>query len=161
MGDLPFSVCFDFETTTGNAVFFDSRMYVMSYCMIFSFDKALNFNKFVIFRNFQQTAIELYDISHFKQEHVPFFDQVTLRQLKDVTSAVAFREKCTSLAEMFSIELKSTIDTLKLWFNQIIKPRFFELDNNQKECFKKDNPITKGTLCSICDFPINPYADNG
>ena len=76
MGDLPFSIYFDFKTTTGNAVFFDSKMYVMSYCMIFSCNKALNFYKIVIFRSFQQTAIELYDISHFKQEHVPFFDKL-------------------------------------------------------------------------------------
>ena len=35
MGDLPFSVYFDFEATTGNAVFFDSKMFVMSNCLIF------------------------------------------------------------------------------------------------------------------------------
>ena len=95
MGDLPFSINFDFETTTGDAVFFDSKMYVMSYCMIVSFNKSLNFDNMVILRSYQQTAIELYDISHFRQEHVPFFDQVTLRQLKDAASAVAFREKRT------------------------------------------------------------------
>ena len=133
MGDLPFSVYFDFETTTGNAVFFGSQMYVMSYCMIISFNKALNFDKIVIFRSYQQTSIEPYDISHFKQEHVPFFDQVTLRQLKDAASAVAFREKSTSVAEMFCLELKFAIDTLKLWFNKIIKPRFFEVDYGQKD----------------------------
>ena len=43
MGDLPFSIYFDFKTTTGNAVFFDSKMYVMSYCMIFSLIKLLIF----------------------------------------------------------------------------------------------------------------------
>ena len=36
-GDLPFFVYFDFETTTGNAVFFDPVMYVISYCQIFTF----------------------------------------------------------------------------------------------------------------------------
>ena len=122
MGDLPFSVYFDFKTTTGSAVFFGSQMYVMSYCLIISFNKALNFDKIVIFRSYQQASIEPYDISHFKQEHIPFFDQVTLRQLEDAASAVAFREKSTSLAEMFCSELKFTIDTLKLWFNKIIKP---------------------------------------
>ena len=161
MGDLPFSIYFDFETTAGSAVFFDSKMYVMSYCMIISFNEALNFDKIVIFRSYQHKAIELYDTSHFKQEPVPFFDQVTLRQLKDAASVVAFREKCTSLAEMFCIELKFTIDTLKFWFNKIIRPIFFELDYSQKESFKRDNPITKNTLYSICEFPINPYADNG
>ena len=45
MGDLPFSVYFDSETTTGNAVFFYSKMFVMSNCLIFSFNSALNFEK--------------------------------------------------------------------------------------------------------------------
>ena len=31
MGDVPFTVYFDFETTTGNAVFFDAKMFVVSY----------------------------------------------------------------------------------------------------------------------------------
>ena len=39
IGDLPFSVYFDFETATGNTVFFDSDMFVISYCMIFIFNK--------------------------------------------------------------------------------------------------------------------------
>lgn len=128
MGDLPFSVYFDIETTTGNAVFFDSKMYVVGYCMEVSFNKSLNFDKMVIYRSYQKTADEVDDISHFRQEHVPLFDQVTLRQLKDGASAVAFKEKCTSLAEMFYIELKFTIDALTLWFNRIIKPRLFELE---------------------------------
>lgn len=81
--------------------------------MIFSFNKTLKFDKIVIFRSFRQSVNELYDIGHFKQEHVPFFDQVTLRQLKDAASAVAFREKCTSLSEILSVELKFTVDTLK------------------------------------------------
>ena len=103
-------------------------MYVVGYCMVVSFNKSLNFDKMVIYRSYQKTADEVYDISHFRQEHVPFFDQVTLRQLKDAASAVAFKEKFTSLAEMFYIELKFTIDALTLWFNRIIKPRLFELE---------------------------------
>ena len=59
--------------------------------------------------------------SHFKSEHVPFFNQVTYRQLKDAASAVLSREKRSSLAELFSIELKFTQDTLKAWFNRIIE----------------------------------------
>ena len=43
-----------------------------------------------------------------------FFDHVTLRQLKDAASAVLFTEKCSSLAGMFCIELKITIDIVKL-----------------------------------------------
>ena len=137
IGDLPFAVYFDFETTTENAVFFDWKMFVISYCMTFSFNAELNFDKIIILRRFQQAINELYDISHFKPEFVPFFDQVIFRQLKDAAYSVALREKYTSLAEMFSIELKFTIDTLKSWFNKITKPKFFEVDYNKKESWRK------------------------
>ena len=154
---MPFSVYFDFERTTGKAVFFHSKMFVISYCVKFTFNRTLNFDKIVIFRSFQQSINELYDISHFKNEHVPFFDRVLLGQLKDAASAVASREKCPILAEMFSIELKFTIDTLKGWFSKLIKPKCFELDyekNNQY--WKKHNLVTDSTKCSICDFPLDP-----
>ena len=59
IGDLPFVVYFDFETTTGDAVFFYSKMFFVSNCMIFSFNKAVNFDKTVIFRSFQQSVNEL------------------------------------------------------------------------------------------------------
>ena len=37
-GDLPFTVYFDFETTTtGGSLFFDPKMFVVSYCQIYSF----------------------------------------------------------------------------------------------------------------------------
>ena len=72
-----------------------------------------------------------------------FFDKVILRQLKDAASAVAFREKCTSLAEMFSVKLKFTVDTLKAWFNKIIKPKFFDLDYNKKDNWRKKKSTSK------------------
>ena len=59
MGDVPFSVYFDFETTTGDAAFFDSKMYIVSYCLIFTLNKSLNMDKIVIYRSFQQTLQQL------------------------------------------------------------------------------------------------------
>ena len=91
-------------------------------------------DKIVIYRSFQQTLQQLYYLNHFREEHVPFFDRTTLRQLKDTASAVLSREKCTSLDELFSIEVKFTIDTLKSWHTRIMKAKFFELDSyNKKE----------------------------
>ena len=87
MGDVPFTVYFNFETTTGSSVFLDPKMYVISYCQIYSFHPSVNLDKVVIFRSFQQAADEIYDISHFKQEHVPFFNKTTFYQLKDGASA--------------------------------------------------------------------------
>ena len=53
---------------------------------------------------------------------------------------------------MFSVELKFIIDTLKDWFTKLIKPKFFELDYDKKEEWKKQNPITDSTIFSICKF---------
>ena len=64
-------------------------MFVICHCMIFTVNKALNFDKIVIFRSFQQPINELDNTSHFKNEHVPFFDRVLLGQLKDAASDVA------------------------------------------------------------------------
>lgn len=39
------------------------------------------------------------------------------------------REKSTSLAELFLVELKFAVDTLNDWFSHTIKPKFFELND--------------------------------
>ena len=67
LGDIPFTVYFDFETTTGDSVFFDSEMFVVSYCQIYSFHPSLNLDKIFIYHSFQQTADGIYDLSHFKR----------------------------------------------------------------------------------------------
>ena len=61
LGDLPFTVYFDFETTTGNSPFFNSTMYVRSYCQIYSFHPSVGLDKILIFRSFQQTSEQIYD----------------------------------------------------------------------------------------------------
>ena len=65
------------------------------------------------------------------------------------------------LADICSIELKFTINTLKDWFNKLIKPKFFELDFDKKQYWKKHNPLTDSTACGICDFPLDTFGDNG
>ena len=52
MGGVPFCVYFHFETTTGDSVFSDSKMYIIRYCLIFSFHPALNLDKIFIYRSF-------------------------------------------------------------------------------------------------------------
>ena len=42
MGDFPFTVYFDFETTTGDSVTDNKKMHVICYCQIFVFYPALN-----------------------------------------------------------------------------------------------------------------------
>ena len=52
LGDVPFSVYYDFETTTGSAVFFYAQIFVISYCIIIVFHPKLNFSRIVIYRSF-------------------------------------------------------------------------------------------------------------
>ena len=61
LGYVPFTVYFDFETTTDDTVFFNSKMFVVSYCQIYSFHPSLNLEKVVIFWSFQQSAEEQYN----------------------------------------------------------------------------------------------------
>ena len=160
--DVPFTIYFDFETSTGDSVIFDSRMFVVSYCQIYLFHPFLSLDKIVIFWRFQQTVEEIYDLSHFRQEHILLFNKTTFYQLKDAASAVLACEKSTSLAELFSVELKFTVDTLNEWFSRIIKPKFFELDNIKKQIYLKENPMVRSeTKYSICGFPIDAEGGDG
>ena len=59
LGDVPFTVYFNFETTTGDTVFSDTKMFVMSYCQTYSFHPSLNLDKIGIFRSFQQSPEEI------------------------------------------------------------------------------------------------------
>ena len=85
------------------------------------------------------TAEEIYNLSHFKKEHVAFFNKTTFQQLKNAASAVLAREKSTSLAELFSVELKFTINTLNDCFSNTIKAKFLELNYIKKQIFIKEN----------------------
>ena len=146
-------VYFDFETTTGDAIFLDPKIFVVSYCKVYTFHPSLNLDKIIIFRSFQQSPEEIYDLSHFRQEHIAYFDKVTFNQLKDATIAVLAREKSSSLSELFSVELKFTINILNNWFSNTIKPKFLELDELKKQIFVTENPVVASeTICYICVF---------
>ena len=147
---------FDFETITGDDIVKDLKIFVVSYCQIYFFCPDLNLDKIVIFRSFQQKAEEIYDLSHFRYEHVPYFDKITFYQLKDATTAVLARKKSTSLAELFSVKLKFTIDTLNNWFRNTIKTKFLELSDIKKQIFIKENPtVPSKTICCVCGFMLD------
>ena len=86
--------------------------------------------------SFQQRAEELYDLNRFRHEHTAYFNKTTFYHLKDAADAGLACEKSTSLAELFSVELKFTIDTLNAWFLDTIKSKYFDLQN-----FIKENPF--------------------
>ena len=60
------------------------------------------------------------------------------------------REKSSSLSELFSVELKSTIDTLNKSFSTIIKAKCLEEADIEKQTFIKENLlIPSKTSCYI------------
>ena len=61
-----------------------------------------------------------------------------LKQLQDTAFSVENREKNTVLAEMFSIELKFTVDCLKFWFKR--NHKVLELQLEDTLIFKQENP---------------------
>ena len=138
---MSFSVYFDFETTTADFVFSDQKIFVVSYCQIYSFHPGLNLDNFVIFRNFQQSPEEIYDLNHFRQKQIPYFDKIIFCQLKGAATTVLALEKSSSLAEPFSVELKFTIDTLN-WFANITKSKFLELNDIKKGYLSKKIPFS-------------------
>ena len=56
------------------------------------------------------------DFSFF--DDLEIFNKNTLKQLEAAVLSVKQKEKNTALAEMFSVELKFTIDCLKSWFQK-------------------------------------------
>ena len=82
LGDVSFIAYFYFGTTTGDILFSDSKMFVVSYCQIYSFHPSLNLDQIFIFGSFQQSPEKIYDLNHCRQENIPYFDQITFCQLK-------------------------------------------------------------------------------
>ena len=66
------------------------------------------------------------------------YNRTTLKQLEDAAFSVQNREKNTALAEMFSIELKFTVDCLKFWFQK--NRKVIELSVEEKAYYKQKNP---------------------
>ena len=106
-------------------VFFDAKMYVVSYCMIIAFHPDLNIPRLYIYRSYDQSHDDLTSLHHFDaaqrnlfnfQEN---FNIKTLKQLQNATLAVKNKKDNSALAEMFSIELKFTVDCLKFWFREM------------------------------------------
>ena len=128
-------------------------------CQIHFFHPSLNLEKIVIFWSFQQSTDELYDLNHFRHKHTTYFDKTTFYQLKDAADSVLAREKSTSLAELFSVELKFTIDTSNTLFSDTIKSKFLDLNNIKKQNFVKENQfVPSKTVCSICGFLLDVHA---
>ena len=163
IGDLPFTIYYDFETTTGSAIFYDAKMHIVSYCIIAAFHPDLKLPHVIIYRSFDQTKEELNSLKHFLDvcDKIFFkfsenYNLKTFRQLQDAALTVFNKSRETALAEMFNIELKFTCDCLKVWFEKNIN--LDELAEDTKYEYRQNNVPD---ICCICDFPIYSRAPNG
>ena len=99
LGDLPFAVYYDFETTTGSVVFSNAKMYVVSYCMIIAFHPDLNIPRLHIYRSYDPSDEDLTSLHHFDAVQRNFFNFrenfniKTLKQLQNATLAVKNKKR--------------------------------------------------------------------
>ena len=117
MGDLPFMMYFDLETTCGRKLFEHAldpvrTMYPVSYCFIVAFNPSLHLNKITELRSFNDSAEQLADVSYLTNEIIVYRDHMTTKQLIGCVQDVAVK-KNYSLIEMLCCELKFVIDVCK------------------------------------------------
>ena len=140
-------------------------MYVVSYCMVVAFHPDLNIPRLVTFRSYDQSQNALTSLSHFQALELNFFEdpenfnKTNLKQLEAAAFSVQNREKNTALSEMFSIKLKFATNCLKSWFSK--KHKVLDLKIELKTEFIQKNQPKKEDLCFLCDFPMDPRAQNG
>ena len=156
IGDLPFSVCYDFETTTGSAIYTDAKMYVVSYCMIVAFQADLKMLPLVIYWASDQILPELRCLDYLDQVKNNFLsycyhNKKTKQQFEDCALSTFKKSKNTVLSELFAIELKFVCEALKKWFSADVKQ--IEINEVEKFHFLMNN---LPRVCQICDFPIDP-----
>ena len=127
-------------------------MFAVSYSLIFACHPELCLPRQMVVRGFNHSLDELSNMSYLKSDQLAMRNQRTTRQLQDAVLNVHSKEKKNAIVEMFDIELKFACDILMLWFNQKIKKA--NLTNQEGIDYKRLNPLTLDTKCTICDFAI-------
>ena len=116
MGDLPFPIYFDFETTSGKKIYNfeeDCSLYSVSYSFVVAFHPCLNLEKIFLVGSFNHSFEFLVDVGYLSEEMLLYFDPIAARQLKDRAIAVFNKKERFPPSKMFSCELKFVIDLLK------------------------------------------------
>ena len=142
MGDQPFSIYFDLETTCGkDKLVFDfddehlTDMYVVSYCFVVMFHKSYSLDKITIVRSFNDSMVDLADLSCMPFEMSELTDDVTTSQLYNCIQNVVAKKTHHALIEMFCCELKFVIDICKKWIQKKFSSRL-ELSLGTKKKLK-------------------------
>ena len=155
-GDLPFSVYADFETTAPTQSHLNpeqKEMFAVSYSLIFAWHPDLNLPRQMVVRGYNHSLEELSNLNYLTNEQLALRNQMTTHQLKDCVANVHSRKKKNALVEMFNIELKFACDILLIWFKKKLQKTALYHESTIE--FKKYNPITTNTQCTICSFPLS------
>ena len=156
IGNLPFSVYADFETTAPTADHLspdNKEMFAVSYSLLFAWHPKLNLPRQMIVRGYNHSLEELSNMTYLTAEQLALRNQTTTHQLQDCLVNVHAKCRKNALAEMFNIELKFACDILMRWFRQKIQKNV--VFNDESTNFKRLNPITSDTECVICNFPLS------
>ena len=106
-------------------VFFDAKMYVVSYCIIIAFHPDLNLPRLYIYQSYDQSDDDLTSLHHFEVVQRIFFyfrencNLKTLKQLQNTTLAVKNKKDNSALAEMFSIKINLQLIALNFGIKEI------------------------------------------
>ena len=164
MGDVPFSIYFDFETTCSKKFCNfdeDATLYPVSYEFVAAFNLSLNLDRIFVVRSFNDTFDQLNNVGYLLDEMLSSHDPITVRQFRDCAKIFHEKKENFSLSEMFSCELKFVIDLLKTWLAEKYFRRYKELNFFSKQKFKTQNPIDwNKTECVTCNFCLPAAASN-
>ena len=80
MGELPFSIYFDFETTSCKKIYNndeDSTLYPVPYVFVVAFHPGLDIEKIFVVRSFNHTFEQLNYVGSLADEMLPYFNPIT------------------------------------------------------------------------------------
>ena len=142
MGEQPFTIYFDLETTYGKRQIqyidgSEKNMCPVSYCFIVAFHPALHLERITILRSFNDSFARLNDISYLPDEMIRYFDRITTKQLQSFAEDVLKKKNYYSLIEMFNCKLKFVIDIGKKWVSEKYLRKHSSLEMCSKQEWKK------------------------
>ena len=158
IGDVPFSVYADFETTAPNSDFTspeNNTMFAVSYALVFAWHPKLNLPRQCVVRGFNHSIEQLADMSYLTAEQLALKKQTTAEQFRDGVIEVNKKKNKNAIAELFNIELKFACHILQKWFNFKIKSNNLAVPEFKRLAFNRENPITRESRCTICHFLLN------
>ena len=160
-GDVPFTIYFDFETTSPTDADWlnpeDKKMFVVSYVIVVAFHPFFNFERIIVQRSVSYPKKELISVNYLSAEQFLFKTKEIIKRLYDQAILVSKRTDKNALGVMFGIELSFIKRTLLAWFNKKVCAPFKKLDQSQVTKFEQENSIiwSKKPQCVICKMSLN------